>query len=160
MNELSSEREQLLSDLQAAAFKYFANEINPENGLVADSTKDGWPSSIAAVGMALAAYPIGVERGLIPREEAIVRTLRKLRFFARSLQGKETDATGYKGFYYHFLNMQTGRRAWHCELSTIDSAFLFGGMLAAAAYFDNDSAEEQEIRDRADELYGRADWQC
>ncbi|HEY3025753.1 MAG TPA: glucoamylase family protein [Pyrinomonadaceae bacterium] len=159
MKQLTREREQLLSKLQADAFQYFVNEVNPENGLLADSTKDGWPSSIAAVGMALAAYPIGVERGLISREEAIVRTLRKLRFFASSPQGKEADATGYKGFYYHFLDMQTGRRAWQCELSTIDSAFLFGGMLAAAAYFDNDSADEHEIRDRADELYRRADWQ-
>ena len=159
MNEPSREREQLLSDLQADAFKYFVNEVNLENGLVVDSTKDGWPASIAAIGMAMSAYPIGVERGLISREEAIVRTLRKLRFFTKSPQGKEAEATGYKGFYYHFLNMQTGRRAWQCELSTVDSAFLFAGMLAAAAYFNQESEDEKEIRTLADDLYRRADWQ-
>jgi hypothetical protein len=158
MYELSSQQQKLLSDIQSDAFKYFVNEVNPSNGLVADCTKSGWPSSIAAVGMALSAYPVGVERGFIARQEAIERTLRKLRFFADSEQSTSPDATGYKGFYYHFLDMETGRRAWECELSTIDSTFLFAGMLAAAAYFDRDSAEEAEIRKLADELYRRADW--
>ncbi|MDX6403791.1 MAG: hypothetical protein QOH70_1246 [Blastocatellia bacterium] len=158
MYELSSQQQKLLSDIQSDAFKYFVHEVNSSNGLVADSTKDGWPSSIAAVGMALSAYPVGVEHGFIAREEAIDRTLRKLRFFAGSEQSTSPDATGYKGFYYHFLDMQTGRRAWECELSTIDSTFLFAGMLAAAAYFDRDSEDEVEIRKLADELYRRADW--
>src|SRR2546427_12085850 len=99
MNGLSKERRKLLDGLQADAFKYFLHEVNPSNGLVADCTKEGWPSSIAAVGMALSAYPVGVERGFIKREGAIERTLRKLRFFAGSEQSKSPDATGYKGFY-------------------------------------------------------------
>src|SRR5712692_2242827 len=155
---MNEQEEQLISSLQADAFKYFVNEVNPQNGLVVDCTKKGWPSSIAAVGMALSSYPVGVGRGLISREEAIARTLKKLRFFASSEQSASRDATGYKGFYYHFLDMQTGRRAWQCELSTIDTTFLFAGMLAAAAYFDRDSQEENEIRKLADELYRRADW--
>ncbi len=158
MHTLSSQQDKLLSDLQSDAFKYFVHEVNPDNGLVADCTKGGWPSSIAAVGMALSAYPVGVERGLITREEAIARTLTKLRFFSESEQSRSPDAAGYKGFYYHFLDMQTGRRAWECELSTIDSTFLFAGMLVAAAYFDRDSEDENEIRTLSDQLYRRADW--
>jgi hypothetical protein len=158
MDAPSDEREALLSDLQGDAFKYFVNEINPVNGLIVDCTKEGWPSSIAAVGMALAAYPVAVEHDFITREEAIERTLKNLRFFANSDQSTSADATGYKGFYYHFLDMQTGRRAWQCELSTIDTTFLLAGMLAAASYFDRDSEEENEIRKLADKLYRRADW--
>src|SRR5437660_9467033 len=105
MNQLSTEREKLLSELQSDAFNYFIHEVNPDNGLVVDSTKEGWPSSIAAVGMALSVYPIGVERNFITREEAIERTLKKLRFFASSEQSASPDATGDKGFYYHFLDM-------------------------------------------------------
>src|ERR1044071_4839927 len=146
MYELTNEQEKLLSDLQSDAFKYFIHEVNSENGLVKDCTKEGWPSSIAAVGMALSAYPIGVERGFITREEAVERTLGQLRFFAASEQSSNPNATGYKGFYYHFLDMTTGRRAWQCEVSTMDSTFLFAGMLAAAAYFDRDSEDESEIR--------------
>ena len=155
----AGQREKLLTDLQSDAFNYFVHEVNPVNGLIRDCTKDGWPSSIAAVGMALSVYPVGVEHGFITRAEAIVRTLRKLRFFASSEQSQGPTASGYKGFYYHFLDMQTGRRAWECELSTIDSTFLFAGMLAAAAYFDRDSEDEAEIRNLADKLYSRADWQ-
>jgi hypothetical protein len=158
MNELSNKQEKLLSDLQSDAFNYFIHEVSPENGLVVDCTKPGWPSSIAAVGMALSAYPVGVERNFITREEAIERTLKKLRFFSGSEQSTSPNATGYKGFYYHFLDMRTGRRAWECELSTIDSTFLFAGMLAAAAYFDRDSEAETEIRQLVDQLYRRADW--
>src|SRR5882762_745779 len=96
MNELSGKREKLLSDLQFDAFKYFVNEVNPDNGLVVDCTKEGWPSSIAAVGMALSSYPVGVEHNLITREQAIERTLTTLRFFAASEQSTDPDGTGYK----------------------------------------------------------------
>jgi hypothetical protein len=68
-------------------------------------------------------------------------------------------ATGFHGFYYHFLDMQTGRRARQCELSTVDSAFLLAGALTAGIYFDADTADETEIRTLGDALYRRADWQ-
>src|SRR6202050_3088122 len=117
-----------LEKLQSETFKYFLHETNPVNGLVKDKTAPDWPASIAATGFALAAYPVGVERGFISRAAAVARTLATLRFFWNSPHGPEPDATGYQGFYYHFLDMQTGRRAQQCELSTVDSAFLLAGM--------------------------------
>jgi hypothetical protein len=153
----------LLTRLQRKAFQYFWTEVtstvNLANGLVVDSTKEGWPASIAATGMALAVYPIGVERGFISREDAVRQTLATLRFFWHSPQGPEADATGYRGFYYHFLDMQSGKRVWNCELSTVDTTFLLAGALAAARYFGHDSEDEREIRSLADALYRRADWQ-
>ncbi len=92
------------------------------------------------------------------RVAAVQRTLATLRFFDASPHGPEPDATGYQGFYYHFLDMQSGRRAWNCELSTVDSAILMAGMLAAATYFDGASADEQDIRRLAEALCRRADW--
>lgn len=148
-----------LSTLQRETFDYFVHEANQANGLVLDKTEENWPASIAATGLALACYPVGVERGFMSRTAAVERTLSTLRFFWNSRQGPEPDATGYRGFYYHFLDMQTGRRAWLCELSTVDSAFLFAGALAAAAYFVADVADEREIRVLADAIYRRADWQ-
>jgi hypothetical protein len=144
--------------LQHESFSYFLHETNPANGLVLDKTERNWPASIAATGLALAAYPVGVERGFISRAAAVERTLKTLRFFWNSPQGPEPDATGYHGFYYHFLDMETGRRAWDCELSTVDSSFLLAGALTAGAYFDQASIEEAEIRTLADALYRRADW--
>lgn len=147
-----------LEKIQGDSFSYFLHETNPDNGLVIDKNEANWPASIAATGLALAAYPIGVERGFISRIAAVERTLATLRFFWNSPQGPEPDATGYKGFYYHFLDMKTGRRVWKCELSTVDSAFLLAGALTAGIYFDADTADEHEIRTLADALYRRADW--
>jgi len=147
-----------LIEVQSKAFDYFIHEDNPKNGLVADKTSDGSPASIASVGMALSVYAIGVECGWLTREQARRRTLAALRFFRDAPQSPARDATGYKGFYYHFLSMETGRRAGKCELSTVDSAFLFAGMLTAAAYYQQDDPEETEIRALADALYRRADW--
>ncbi|GAA0722926.1 glucoamylase family protein [Dokdonella soli] len=149
----------LLRHVQLRAFAYFEHETNPANGLVIDKTAADWPASIAATGLALTCYPVAVENGWLSEQAAIDRTLATLRFFMGSTQGPEPDATGHHGFYYHFLDLHSGRRAWQCELSSVDSAFLFAGMFAAAAYFTADTPEQREIRELADALYRRADWQ-
>jgi hypothetical protein len=147
-----------LARLQWATLDYYLKESNPANGLIRDKTDPAAPASIAAVGMALATIPVLVERGVVTRELGLAIALKRLRFFHSSPQGPEPDATGYRGFYYHFLDMDSGRRVWKCEVSTIDSAFLFAGMLTVATYFDRDAADEAEVRRLADELYRRADW--
>jgi hypothetical protein len=147
-----------LESLQRDTFEYFLKETNPRNGLVVDKTAPDWPASIAATGLALAVYPVAIERGFITRDAAIETVLATLRFFWTSPQGPEPDATGYHGFYYHFLDMKTGRRAWQCELSTVDTTILLAGALTAGAYFDADTPEEQEVRSLAEALYERADW--
>ena len=147
-----------LDALQRGAFEYFLRETNPVTGLVADKSEPAAPASIAAVGFALAVYPVGVARAWMTRADAVARTLAILRFFTTSVQGAAPDATGYKGFYYHFLDMTSGARAGRCELSTVDTAFLLAGMLTAAAYFDQDDEDEHEIRTLSDALYRRVDW--
>ena len=155
--EVPTDRE--LDPLRLTTLEYYVHETNPANGLIRDKTDPAAPCSIAAVGLGLATLPVLVERGVISREFAPEITLRQLRFFHNSPHGPETDSTGYKGFYYHFLDMKSGRRVWECELSTIDSTFLFAGMLTCASYFDGDSESEDEIRRLAETLYRRADWQ-
>lgn len=144
---------------QRSAFRYFEERTSRDNGLVADNTRADSPCSIAATGFGLSCYPVAVTNGWLKRADAAERVLTALRFFDRSPQGPEPDATGYKGFYYHFLEMKDGGRAGMCELSTVDSAFLLTGMLTAAAFFDEDVAAEREIRETADALFRRADWQ-
>src|SRR5450759_3017621 len=114
-----------LQKLQLDSFQYFLESTNPRNGLVADSTREGSPSSIAAVGLALSAYPVAVERGFIGRGEATERVGATLRFFWDAEQGESPEASGNHGFFYHFLDMESGRRVWNCEVSTIDSSYLF-----------------------------------
>ncbi len=153
-----SATDRMLDKLQKASFGFFLHEHNPENGLVRDKTGDDAPASVASVGLALACYTVAVERGFMRRTEALQRTLAVLRFFSDSPQHSGPDATGCHGFYYHFLDMKTGRRVWKCELSTIDTALLVAGMTAAAQYFDGDRAPEREVRERAEALFRRVDW--
>ncbi|MEO8810248.1 MAG: glucoamylase family protein [Rhodanobacter sp.] len=148
----------LLEHLQHAAFSYFLRTCNPANGLIADTTRDGSPCSIAVVGFALSVYPIAVERGWMTRAEAVERSLAALRFFRDSDQSGTAHATGYQGFYYHFLDMHSGKRVWQCELSMIDTALLLAGALTAATYFEADDAREGELRETVEVLYRRVDW--
>src|SRR5262245_28751885 len=106
-----------LAKLQITTVFYYLHTSNPHNGLVRDKTEPSFPASIAAVGMALATMPIVVERGAITRDYAARVTRRRLQFLYDCPQGPESDASGYNGFFYHFLDMQSGRRAWQCELS-------------------------------------------
>jgi hypothetical protein len=149
---------ELLRHIQAHSFGYFVHEVNRASGLVLDKTEADWPSSIAAVGMALTAYPVGVHRHFMSREEAVERTLTTLRFFAASEQSSAVGATGYKGFYYHFLHVGSGKRACQSELSSVDTAIFIAGALTAAAYFDAASEDEAEIRSLAKMLYERVEW--
>ncbi len=150
--------EELLDRFQCAAFGYFLEQFNAENGLVADTSRAGSPASIAVVGFALSVYPVAVERGWMARSDAVNRTLVALRFFCASEQSDSPEATGYKGFYYHFLDMHTGARVWRSELSMIDSALLVAGMLTAGQYFVAKTAEETELRKLVETLYLRIDW--
>jgi hypothetical protein len=150
--------EAMLDSLQHAAFDYFLARTNRSNGLVADTSRPNSPSSIAAVGFALSAFPVGVERGWIARADAVERVLAALRFFSKSDQSGTTSATGFRGFYFHFLDIETGARVWQSELSSIDTAWLIAGMLTAGRYFDAQSAAETELRHLADALYHRVDW--
>jgi hypothetical protein len=147
-----------LQRLQQDAVGYFFRAANPDNGLIADSSREGAPCSIAATGLGLAAYIVGAERGFLPRREAAQRTLAALRFFRDSPQGEGPDATGHRGFYYHFLDMKTGRRIWQCELSMIDTAILIAGALTSGRYFSAATDDEREIRELAGFLYQRIDW--
>ena len=150
--------EAMLDGLQRSAFNYFLANGNPANGLVADTSRPGSHSSIAVVGFALSAYLIGVERGWMTRADAVQRSLAALRFFSQSDQSGACESTGKHGFYFHFLHMDSGLRAWRSELSLIDSALLLVGMLCAGAYFTGEDADETELRRLSDALYRRVDW--
>ncbi|HYD27152.1 glucoamylase family protein [Brevundimonas sp.] len=148
-----------IDELQKRTFDWFTHVTPRETGL----TPDRWPTksfcSVAAVGFALTCWPIGVERGWMSREEARARTLNTVRFFHDAPQGPEaTGVTGYKGFFYHFLDMETGHRFGRTELSTVDTTLLLGGMLFAAQWFDGDHADEAEIRRLVQAVYERVEW--
>jgi len=152
--------EDLLTDIQERTFRWFWDFSNDRNGLTLDrAPKPDAFASIAAVGFALTSYPVAVERGFLNRNDAVTKTLATLEFFKNSTQSDApTDTTGYKGFYYHFLNPNTGERFRQVELSTIDTALLMGGVLFCLEYYDRDTELEARIRELADFLYRRVEW--
>ncbi|HLU37684.1 MAG TPA: glucoamylase family protein, partial [Thermomicrobiales bacterium] len=145
--------EAFLDMVQQKTFDFFWMEANPSNGLVRDRTGQNY-ASIAAVGFGLSAMTVGIDRGWITPEQGRERVLNTLEFFWTAEQSTAPNATGYKGFFYHFLDMNTGRRSGTNELSTIDTALLLGGVLHVREYF----VDDDEIRSLADSIYHRVDW--
>jgi hypothetical protein len=156
--KLSMDETVMLDSIQQKTFFFFMDERNPVNGLVRDRSASWAPASIAAIGFALPSYAIGVERGWITRSEAADITLTILRFFLNSIQSPDTNVTGYQGFYYHFLRLNSGTREWNCELSTIDTGLLMMGIIFSRNYFDLDNETEKNIRTIAAKLVGRMNW--
>lgn len=156
--KLEFDEETFLDSLQYHSSLFFLHETNPELGIVKDRTAEWAASSIAATGFALPVYAVGVERNWMTREEAANRTLTALNFFLNSEQSTDTAATGYKGFYYHFLDMKTGKRTWESELSTIDTGLLIAGVIFARQYYNLENETENQIRETASKLVDRIDW--
>ncbi|MCU0453830.1 MAG: Tat pathway signal protein [Bacteroidetes bacterium] len=147
-----------LDTLQHRTFRFFWDTTNPENGLAVDRYPTRSFSSVAALGFALTSYPIGIQRGYVTHDAAAERVLTTLRFLWKAPQRDHPVAAGHKGFFYHFLDMQTGLRFERVELSTIDTALLLAGILMCQSYFDGPSPREEAIRAYADSLYRRVDW--
>lgn len=149
----------LIGQIQARTFAGLAAATDPVSGLTADR----WPTpsacSIAAVGFALTAWTVGVSRGWMTRDGAAGLTLRALRTLTGAPQGDQTSGvSGTRGWFYHFLNMDTGHRAGTCELSTIDTALLLAGALTAARAFDGEAEAEAEIRRLVKGMVAAVDW--
>jgi hypothetical protein len=149
----------LLDTLQHTAFDYFWEEASAGSGLIKDGSQDWSVCSIAAQGFGYSAYCVAVDHGWVTREAARDRIIRGLEKLWTVPQGTAaTNVNGYKGFFYHFLDLNTGVRTWDCELSSIDTALLIAGILDAKEYFDAPNEPETHLRALADSIYYRVDW--
>jgi len=145
--------------VQRASFDFFWLEANPSNGLIKDRSASGAPCSIASVGFGLSSICVAIDRGWISREDGRTRVLTTLKTFWEKPQGRDSHGyIGYKGFFYHWLDMTTATRTWDSELSSIDSALLLAGILDAKQYFSNSDPTENQVRALADSIYYRVDW--
>ena len=149
--KLTSADERLLSEMEKMACQYFWEQASPKTGLVKDRARptlqdQHYIASIAATGFGLTALCIADKRGFVPHVKIEERVLTTLRFLQSKMYNNH-------GFFFHFVNMDTGERVWNCEVSSIDTSILLCGVLTCGQYFDN-----PEIRDLATRIYERTDW--
>lgn len=146
-------------ELQRRTFLYFWELANGQNFQIPDRYPTENFSSIAATGFGLTSYLVGVNKKYITREQAVNRVLQTLRFLKKMPQGEaKSGVSGYRGFYYHFLNNDDATRFKSVELSSIDTGLLIAGILSVQVFFDKNNIEEKEIRELADFLYRRVEW--
>ncbi len=150
-----------LDEVQKRHFLYFWELAHPTTFQVPDRYPRDDFSSIAATGFGLSTYLVGAERGWITRAQAAERVLKTLEFLKNLPQGPQpTGVAGYRGWFYHFLNTQDALRFKNVELSSIDTGLLMAGVLSCMTYFDQNNSVERAIREAADFLYRRVefDW--
>ncbi|MDD5437406.1 MAG: carbohydrate binding domain-containing protein, partial [Candidatus Omnitrophica bacterium] len=144
--------DEFLELAERKAFDFFKDHQNPVTGLFAD-TSGGGDASIASTGFGLAVLSVGAQRGWIDKKEAKARVLTALNVFLPKGPEAEPIADGKYGFFYHFLNPHTAKRAGRSEISTVDTAILVAGALTAGEYFGPD------VKARAEEIYKRVEWE-
>ncbi|MGH9406632.1 MAG: glucoamylase family protein [Terriglobia bacterium] len=148
---LSKEDDQLLDEVERAAFRYFWEQTSPATGLTKDRSNvrvndKSTVASIAATGFGLTALCIGEKRGYVSLPDARGRALAALRFLWNKL-------TNHRGFFFHFADVNTGARLWDSEVSSVDTAILLCGVLTCREHFRN-----PEIRRLGRDIFDRVDW--
>jgi hypothetical protein len=148
--------DQLLDEIERTAFDFFWNEAGGATGQVRDRAllngedrrgkEQRRAASIAATGFGLTGLCIGESRGYGKPAAIRERVRQTLRFLKRQTPNEH-------GFFYHFIDLETGERMWNCELSSIDSSLLLCGVLTARQHFN-----DTEIQDLATAIYERVDW--
>ena len=150
----SSEDELFLDDLERQACLFFWEQGSPTTGQILDRARNDLTgardprrmASIASTGFGLTALTIADRRGYIPHAEIVERVRTTLNWHLNSLPEVH-------GFFYHFTNIETGKRWARCELSPIDTSILLCGVLTARAWFD-----DAQIQSLAQQIYERVDW--
>jgi hypothetical protein len=146
-----------LDFLQYKMFPYFLTEAGASTGLVSDKSY-GWDdqdfdvASIATTGFGLSVLTVAAERGWITPLQARQRVHTILDFF-KTMQ--QDSARSYHGFWYHYVNWNTGGPAWSREISTVDSALFIMGALQVGEYF---RSTDPAIAAKAEDLYKNMEW--
>lgn len=142
----SAEEIEILTQVEKDSIQYFVKQSDKNTGFTRDSSRSGSPSSVAATGFSLAALAIAADRGWLPAEFAKDRITKTLNALLHKAEHKN-------GFFYHFVDMRTGKRVWGSEASSIDTALLVAGALLAAQYYPGTPIEKM-----AHKIYARINW--
>lgn len=133
-------------------FQFLRNDI----GIYADAVKfqppQFHPASVASIGMGLISMTIAHEINYLDNAETLV--VQTLRAMLGHVDGFNPDKNEHNGFFRHWIDLETGERAWDSEYSSIDTGIMVSGALFCKKYFK----ENAEIGQLADSLYLLVDW--
>ncbi len=148
-----------MEELTSRTFSFFWETADTVYYQIPDRYPTQPFSSIAATGFGLSSYLVGIEKGYVSRQEGADRVLATLEALWALPQGADSaEVSGYRGFFYHFLTMDEATRFKNVELSTIDTGLLMAGILSCQSFFDRESDSESRIRNLADSLFQRVEW--
>ena len=152
--------EELLDLTQKETFKYFWDFAETNSGAARERYHPSNPSNdpltvtIGGTGFGLMAILVGIERGFITREQAVVR-LGKILGFLES-------ADRFHGAWPHWLDGSSGQVKPFSTLDDggdlVETAFLVSGLICIKEYFKNGSIDEKALADKADELWKGVEW--
>jgi len=150
----SKEDEAFLDDLERQGCLFFWEQASPKTGQILDRARKDLTgsrdprtmASIASTGFGLTALCIADRRGYLPHAQVVERVRTTLDWHLNSMPEVH-------GFFYHFTDIETGKRVKGVELSSIDTSLLLCGILTAGAYF-----QDETIHSLAQQIYTRVDW--
>lgn len=152
---------QLMDRVQRDALKYFWDFAEP-NSLMGRERyhEDFYPKNDANVvttggsGFGLMTILVGIERGFIPRKEAVKRLSHIADFLAK--------ADRHHGAWPHWLNGETGKTVNFGNKDNggdiVETAFLTQGLMVVREYFKNGNAEEKALAEKMDKLWKGVEW--
>lgn len=162
VKETNTVDEVLLDTVQKQTINYFWDGAEPNSGLARERIHmdDVYPTSpkntvtTGGSGFGLMAILVGIERGFIPKEDALNRYLKIVDFLE--------NADRFHGAWPHWLNGETGKVYPFSKKDNggdlVETAFLVQGLLTVAEYFDGDSEKEQELRFKINKLWEDVEW--
>ncbi|MCC6462942.1 MAG: T9SS type A sorting domain-containing protein [Saprospiraceae bacterium] len=145
----------LLDMVQEYTFRYFWDYGHPISGM-ARERNNGDPNIVTSggSGFGIMALVVGAERGWVSREAAVDRMIRIVSFLQ--------FADRYHGVFPHWMNGNTGKTVPFSQYDNgadlVESAFLIQGLLAARQYFDQNTPQENDLRQVITGLWEDVEW--
>lgn len=147
--------QELLTLVQTQTFKYFWGFGHPVSGLARERNTSGNLVTSGGSGFGVMAIIVGIERGLITKEEGFAR-IRKIVSFLKN------DAQKFHGAFSHWLDGTTGAALKFSEkddgADLVETSLLMQGLITAKQYFKAASTEETQLRTDITDLYNNVEW--
>lgn len=150
-NKLSDE--QLMDIVQEQTFKYFWDFADPHSGMTKERNTEAWVTS-GGSGFGVMAIVVGVERKYVTRQQALERMIKIVDFLE--------NCERFHGAWPHWLFGDSGKTKSFSKFDNggdlVETAYLIQGLITVKEYFNRDTEEETELRNRIQKLWEEVEW--